>query len=351
MELGVRSASRRAARHGDGCLARASVRLPHVPCLTHAPTLLSLCLLATGQGTYTDQAGQGECKSCPAGTWTEIAMPGLRWEALGSAPPSTGTEFLESRPEFRGLLSARLQRQVLFTTEDLASMGLVPGSLSYDKYVLVDARADGTPTTQYYRPVTIGRATCLACPEGTASSSTGCLRCDTGRYSDSTGQTRCFDCRAGRYADETGSTSCKDCPAGRWSTVIGATSNATCNQVCPPGTFSLVQGSFQESDCLPCTTENSNRMSVAGSSFCVCKPGYTGEACVACRAGTDKVETGDEACTVCPALSSSAAASMARTDCLCNAGTAGPNGRAPPLFLPQSPHLASRLSCSQITAP
>lgn len=325
-ERGVRSAGRRAALHGDGCLACASIRLPHVLCLTHTPTPPSPCLLSTRQGTYTDQTGQGECKACSAGTWTEITMPGLLWEALGSVPPSTGAQFIESRLEFRGLLATKLQRQVQFTEEDLAKMGLVSGSLSYDMYVLVEARADGTPTSQYYRPIKIGATTCLACPEGSASSGTGCLACDKGQYSDSTGQTRCLNCRAGRYADEPGSTSCKDCPAGRWSTVMAARSNATCNQLCPPGTFSLVHGSFQESDCKECTT--GNRMSIAGSSFCVCKPGYTGEACVACSAGTYKVETGDQACTACPALSRSAAASLARTDCLCNAGTAGPNGRS-----------------------
>ena len=55
-------------------------------------------------------------------------------------------------------------------------------------------------------------------------------------------------------------------------------------------------------------------------------PGYTGQPCATCSAGTYKVEMGDQACTVCPAFSSSAEASMARTDCICQKGATGPNG-------------------------
>jgi hypothetical protein len=86
----------------------------------------------------------------------------------------------------------------------------------------------------------------------------------------------------------------------------------------------LPGSSFQESDCKACPE---NMTSVPASSFCECKPGYTGEACRACAAGTYKVQTGSQACTACPALSRSAAASTAVTDCLCNAGSTGPNGR------------------------
>ena len=84
--------------------------------------------------------------------------------------------------------------------------------------------------------------------------------------------------------------------------------------------------SFQESDCKTCAE---NTTSVPGSSSCVCKPGYTGEACGSCAAGTYKVEAGSQACTACPALSRSAAASTAVADCLCDAGTSGPNGQMP----------------------
>lgn len=140
-------------------------------CLTGANPAFSLSH-ATRQGTYTDQIGQEECKTCSAGAWTEITMPGLRWEALGSLLPRTGTQYDNWQ------LSAKLQSQVDFTEADLSGMNIVPWSLSYDMYVLVEARSDGTPTTQYLRPVTIGATRCRACPEGTASSATGCLACD-----------------------------------------------------------------------------------------------------------------------------------------------------------------------------
>ena len=114
-------------------------------------------------------------------------MPGLLWEALGSVPPSTGAQFIESRLEFRGLLATKLQRQVQFTEEDLAKMGLVSGSLSYDMYVLVEARADGTPTSQYYRPIKIG----LGCGALCASALRGLGSQDCCAHDECTWQTVC----------------------------------------------------------------------------------------------------------------------------------------------------------------
>jgi hypothetical protein len=164
VELGVRSASRRAARHGDGCLARASVRLPHVPCLTHAPTLLSLCLLATGQGTYTDQAGQGECKSCPAGTWT---LYGLMWEDVGSMQPLSGSEIynwqlaaqLRPHPEGSG--------RVEFSAAELASYDAQPAVIASSSFIKAGLK--------YFRPLGVG---CQSCAPGKKSTATGCVDCE-----------------------------------------------------------------------------------------------------------------------------------------------------------------------------
>lgn len=272
-ERGVRSAGRRAALHGDGCLACASIRLPHVLCLTHAPTPPSPCLLATRQITYTDQTGQGECKTCPAGTSTAY---GLMWENVGSVEPSTGSEIynwqlaaqLRPRPEGSGL------GRVEFTAAELASYDAQPAVIVSSSFI----KAGLT----YFRPLGVG---CQSCPAGKKSTAAGCVDCEMvsfifchplpaacsllllvtsptckscewhawavmhthttvhslslatrlitgliapvrnqGKFAGSTGQLECTVCSAGKYSDRTASLACKNCTAGRWSVAVGSRS-------------------------------------------------------------------------------------------------------------------------------
>jgi hypothetical protein len=163
LELGAWSAGRQAARHGDGCLARASVRLPHVLCLTHAPTLLS-CLLATRQVTYTDQTGQGECKTCPTGTSTIF---GLMWEDVGSVEPSIGSEIYNWQLAAQLRPSPEGSGRVELTAAELASYHAQRASIVSSSFI----RAGLT----YFRPLGVG---CQSCPAGKKSTAAGCVDCE-----------------------------------------------------------------------------------------------------------------------------------------------------------------------------
>ena len=82
---------------------------------------------------------------------------------------------------------------------------------------------------------------CTPCVGGTysttvnASSSSLCLNCDEGRYSNP-GATSCIGCWAGTYSGS-GAPSCTDCNAMTYSTTVNATSVSTC-LTCPTDTYS-----------------------------------------------------------------------------------------------------------------
>lgn len=63
---------------------------------------------------------------------------------------------------------------------------------------------------------------------------------------------------------------------------------------------------------------------------CLCNAGYTaaasGVGCEACASGTYKAYSGNVSCWACPQNSDSAAASIARTNCRCDAGYTGADG-------------------------
>jgi hypothetical protein len=100
-----------------------------------------------------------------------------------------------------------------------------------------------------------------------------------------------------------------------------------------------------------CTACGANAQAPAASgspSDCICKPGYTGEnggTCIACVAGKYKLAAGNAVCTSClagqystivaaatntcagcPANSNAPAASSTLSNCICNAGSQGPDG-------------------------
>lgn len=63
-----------------------------------------------------------------------------------------------------------------------------------------------------------------------------------------------------------------------------------------------------------------------GDCISTCKPGYTGNPCKACVAGTYKATDYDASCSSCPVGSNSATASTTPSTCRCNVGYTGPDG-------------------------
>ena len=97
---------------------------------------------------------------------------------------------------------------------------------------------------------------------------------------------------------------------------------STCVQ-CPAGNYKAAVG---DAACLPCSQ---NSVSVAGSSDCLCIPGWTAEngpICAPCPTDHYKPLHGHSACVPCSEGSFSAAGSTANTDCQCLPGWTGETG-------------------------
>ena len=73
--------------------------------------------------------------------------------------------------------------------------------------------------------------------------------------------------------------------------------------------------------CLACRSDS--RAGSAQSTDCKCNQGYTGAdggICVPCEAGSFKMTSGSDNCTLCPPMSDSPAASTSASQCLCRVG-------------------------------
>jgi len=91
---------------------------------------------------------------------------------------------------------------------------------------------------------------CTSCPMGLFSNEAGasaCRPCGNGSIASKTGTTECERCPLGRYADTTSQSACKACSHVMATLLLGSTSQKEC--VCPQGTYRSLQNS---SACLPC---------------------------------------------------------------------------------------------------
>jgi len=175
-------------------------------------------------------------------------------------------------------------------------------------------------------------ATCTECPANsdapTASTSqTSCI-CNAGSTGPDGGP--CSLCQAGTYKVVAGSGACAVCDAGTYSADVGATSEQTC-VLCPANSESP-PGSVAATSCL-C---NAGSSGPDGGTCAVCAAGKYksaagSAACIDCGAGTYSTTSGavsEGTCQACPANSVSTAGSGLLADCVCVAGTSGPDGGA-----------------------
>lgn len=141
----------------------------------------------------------------------------------------------------------------------------------------------------------------------------------------------CVACVAGTYKPTDGSATCTNCVADTYSTVVAATSNT----------------------CVGCPLYMQSAVASGAITNCKCNAGYTGSdgvLCVGCVAGKYKTSVGsvgctncvvntfstavnksDASCTTCLSVTSqpsqSVSGSALQTDCKCNMGYSGANGR------------------------
>ena len=263
------------------------------------------------------------------------------------------------------------------TSGDFMCTSCAEGKSSIETAAVLDVCLDCNPHSS--SPAASGNVTACRCFVGFTGPDGGlCTICPTGTFKTNEGSAFCTLCTAGKYSTETGSPLnvcqnclanshsseasddindckcdagyvgpdggvCETCIAGKFKTVAGNTPCSSCDQ----GKYStLIAATFDV--CETCPVNSSAPRASDKLTKCACDPGFTGPSgglCQLCVAGTFKVDPGNALCTNClanqyssvtgaisnpcqPCQSNSASlpVSDAREDCICNAGSSGPNG-------------------------
>ena len=222
-----------------------------------------------------------------------------------------------------------------------------------------------------------GDAACAPCGAGKrslpgAETQDECL-CDAGF----TGA-QCEACAHNTYKTHVGSAPCRACPGNTSQTLgsSGATALASCQcsaghrgpdggpcLACGANTFKPAAGAHA---CTGCHSNSVSLPASTASAQCVCDAGYTAtntSQCAACGAGTYKNATGNQACSACPANTvtvspdvdpndPAAPPAVARTDCICGPGFAGPPARcARPASSARASAAAAAPRCATTSTP
>jgi len=168
---------------------------------------------------------------------------------------------------------------------------------------------------------------CINCPKGSISreGSHACVLCGKGEYQNMAAQSSCNKCGAGTFNDKEGATdltACIPCPPGKFSMSEGS---ETCSP-CPAGNYSKLPGASKcdacglgnfgnystggAIECTPCpagTRANATETAVMASiNDCIpCEPGTFGseigrKECTKCEHGTFSRDAGAASCTKCP---------------------------------------------------
>lgn len=180
-------------------------------------------------------------------------------------------------------------------------------------------------------------ATCLPCPNGTASSQSGagsldsCLWCGAGLYATA-GSTACLICPTQTYSSSQAA-SCLGCPAFSVSPEGSSLEKCVCSPgyvrnastqpfTCQPCLLGTYQSGNQSGSCLPCPAGYygvASRATSLDAGCAQCVPGQyspaRATACVGCPAGNFTGVSGSARCTACPAGTWSESGASVCTSC------------------------------------
>ena len=173
---------------------------------------------------------------------------------------------------------------------------------------------------------TLGNFDCNACPQFTSSNldKTDCV-CADGSYNPSGHE--CVQCPSGFYCSMAqatpcpensnslpGSTTLDDCKCNMGYTITHQSKSCV---ACPANTFKNTSGPDK---CIICNDNAQSAMASISAKDCKCNAGYTGsQNCVTCAQGKYKAISGSESCQICEINSFSDAGAVS---CSCNAGYA-----------------------------
>jgi len=138
-----------------------------------------------------------------------------------------------------------------------------------------------------------GPAACTNCSAGTiqpVTAQTSCDDCAVGKYKATAGQTQCDDCAVGKFENFTGSAACTDCSAG---TIQPVTAQTSCDD-CAVGKYMATTGQMKCDDCTAKTTSAARSVALTD---CLGDAGYSGNGgnVAACEVGTFKSEAASSA--------------------------------------------------------
>eukprot|EP00520_Triparma_pacifica_P008947 CAMPEP_0118663976 /NCGR_PEP_ID=MMETSP0785-20121206/17747_1 /TAXON_ID=91992 /ORGANISM="Bolidomonas pacifica, Strain CCMP 1866" /LENGTH=4925 /DNA_ID=CAMNT_0006557813 /DNA_START=422 /DNA_END=15195 /DNA_ORIENTATION=+ len=274
-----------------------------------------------GRGTYADETGTVNCKSCKAGTYDPCSSAPSSGPCTGEKPGHTSEQGCTVCPSGSYSLITDSNRN----TCNLCQAGkyLSDNGGSYARRTEHDSESECLECLAGTYSPSQGSSVCFICGEGKYQSGSGksfCEPCAIGKYNGDAATDRnlhlspnspsCNDCQVGKYNPFVEQNSCQNCPAGKFTGATGSQAESQC-QVCADGSYS----SAGSSSCTLCSP--GKFLNGAGSSEVVggiytdpcqeCELGmYQDEAgkisCKICSSGTyaDTKGTGNEGCTNCP---------------------------------------------------
>ena len=310
-------------------------------------------------GAYADASASSTCASCLAGTFQE--MPGST-----ACTSCVAGKYL--------------------STVGAAASNCQECPINSNALAASNEKADCTCNAGW---TGLDGGTCSGCVPGTYKDMAGtsaCNECAQGKYSTTVGALACDECLGGKYLDSSGNDAeadCKTCPANSGNNLVASAAESDCKcdpgsaganggpmcvlcaegkyqankgetgcDLCTSGKYLDSSGNYAEGDCKACPANSGNNpVASTVKETCMCDPGSVGPSggptCTLCAEGKYQASFGktgcnecasgkyldatgqdDETdCTDCPTNSgNNPAASMAESDCKCNAGSSGPDG-------------------------
>jgi len=206
------------------------------------------------QPGYYSAEGVTSCSNCPTGTVSGDCASSCRACAAGTYYVSATTCTNCESGKYRTGLDTNLRSSCLICPVGTSSPS--SGASSCTACAAGTYYVSATTCTDCdsgkYRTAGLDadpQSSCLICPAGTSSPSSGassCTACAPGTYQPVSGALTCINCESGKFQEEQGQTSCNSCPPGHFCPVLGSTYASRC----PAGKYS----EDAWASCLKCPT-------------------------------------------------------------------------------------------------